>query len=333
MNGTLVGSQAKTGAIATSTNPLQIGGDSLYGAVLQRPDRRGARLQHRAERGGDPDRHEHADRRRRRTRTPPSAPGTLTASAVSAGEIDLSWGAATDNVGVTGYQIERCSGTGCSNFAQIATPPPGPPSTTPPSPRRPATPTASGPPTRPATSAPTPTPPAATTPAVGQPAAVAAGNAVGERGRRRRDRPRLGRRDRQRRCHRLPDRALQGAGCTNFAQIATATGTTYKDTGVAASTSYSYRVRAVDAAGNLGPLFEHRHGLDTRRTVGPGRGVRVRRGLGDDGRRRLGQRQQRHDRERHLGDDRQVRQGAPVQRHERARHHPRRGVAAPHRRG
>ena len=50
---------------------------------------------------------------------PPSAPGTLTTSVVSAGEIDLSWGAATDNVGVTGYQVERCSGTGCSNFAQV----------------------------------------------------------------------------------------------------------------------------------------------------------------------------------------------------------------------
>ena len=31
MNGTLVGSQARTGAITTSTNPLEIGGDSLFG--------------------------------------------------------------------------------------------------------------------------------------------------------------------------------------------------------------------------------------------------------------------------------------------------------------
>ncbi len=31
MNGTQVASTAHTGAIATSTNPLQIGGDSLYG--------------------------------------------------------------------------------------------------------------------------------------------------------------------------------------------------------------------------------------------------------------------------------------------------------------
>ena len=31
VNGTQVASPAKTGAIATSTNPLQIGGDSIYG--------------------------------------------------------------------------------------------------------------------------------------------------------------------------------------------------------------------------------------------------------------------------------------------------------------
>ena len=77
---------------------------------------------------------------------------------MSGSEVDLSWGASTDNVGVTGYQVERC----------------------------------------------------------------------------------------------------QGAGCTNFAQIATPTGTTYKDTSVSASTSYSYRVRATDAAGNLEHLLEHR---------------------------------------------------------------------------
>src|SRR5262249_30228148 len=66
---------------------------------------------------------------------------------------DLSWGASTDDTGVTGYKIERCSGTGCSNFAQIGT--------------------------------------------------------------------------------------------------TTGTGTTYKDTTTVASTTYSYRVRATDAAGNL----------------------------------------------------------------------------------
>jgi chitodextrinase len=44
-----------------------------------------------------------------------------------------------------------------------------------------------------------------------------------------------------------------GVACTVFAQIATVTGTTYNDTGLAPNTSYSYRVRATDAAGNLSP--------------------------------------------------------------------------------
>jgi fibronectin type 3 domain-containing protein len=39
--------------------------------------------------------------------TPPSPPGNLNASATSAGRIDLTWQASTDNVGVTGYDIYR----------------------------------------------------------------------------------------------------------------------------------------------------------------------------------------------------------------------------------
>jgi hypothetical protein len=31
------------------------------------------------------------------------------------------WGPATDDVGVTFYQIERCEGSGCSNFVEVAT--------------------------------------------------------------------------------------------------------------------------------------------------------------------------------------------------------------------
>src|SRR5262249_47856120 len=52
----------------------------------------------------------------------PSAPGTLTATASGSTQVNLAWGAATDNVGVTGYRVERCAGAGCSTFAQIATP-------------------------------------------------------------------------------------------------------------------------------------------------------------------------------------------------------------------
>jgi RHS repeat-associated protein len=52
----------------------------------------------------------------------PTAPAGLTPTVVSATQINLAWTAATDNVGVTGYQVERCQGAGCANFAQIATP-------------------------------------------------------------------------------------------------------------------------------------------------------------------------------------------------------------------
>ena len=46
----------------------------------------------------------------------------------------------------------------------------------------------------------------------------------------------------------------QGAGCGSFAEIATTTGqaTTYNDASLSPNTAYRYRVRANDAAGNLG---------------------------------------------------------------------------------
>ena len=66
------------------------------------------------------------------------------------------------------------------------------------------------------------------------------------------DQSRLGRGHRQRRRHRLPRGALRGRGLLHFVQIATPTATSFSDTGLTAGTSYSYRVRATDAAGNLG---------------------------------------------------------------------------------
>jgi PKD repeat protein len=51
----------------------------------------------------------------------PTAPASLTASVASSTSVKLAWTASTDNVGVTGYRIERCQGTGCTAFAQIAT--------------------------------------------------------------------------------------------------------------------------------------------------------------------------------------------------------------------
>jgi purple acid phosphatase-like protein/calcineurin-like phosphoesterase family protein/pectate lyase-like protein/fibronectin type III domain protein len=55
--------------------------------------------------------------------TPPSTHTALSATAISSSQVNLSWTASTDNIGVTGYRVERCQGAGCTNFAQIATPP------------------------------------------------------------------------------------------------------------------------------------------------------------------------------------------------------------------
>ncbi|MEO8676982.1 MAG: PKD domain-containing protein, partial [Casimicrobiaceae bacterium] len=53
--------------------------------------------------------------------TPPTAPSALGASAASSSAINLFWNGATDNVGVTGYRVERCQGVGCGSFTQIGT--------------------------------------------------------------------------------------------------------------------------------------------------------------------------------------------------------------------
>jgi uncharacterized repeat protein (TIGR01451 family) len=49
---------------------------------------------------------------------PPTAPPSASATA-SGPQITVSWTAATDNVGVTAYHIERCPGASCSNFAEV----------------------------------------------------------------------------------------------------------------------------------------------------------------------------------------------------------------------
>ena len=186
--------------------------------------------------------------------TPPSAPGTLSATAISATRVDLSWGAATDNIAVTGYQIERCQGAGCTTFAQIATtttatsysdtttvagtsysyrvrandavPNLGPYSNT-------ATATTPTPDTTPPSAPGTLSATAISATRVDLSWGAATDN-VAVTG--------------------YQIERCQGAGCTTFTQIATTTtATTYSDTTTVAGTSYSYRVRANDAVPNLGP--------------------------------------------------------------------------------
>ncbi|HEU0246147.1 MAG TPA: fibronectin type III domain-containing protein [Gaiellaceae bacterium] len=184
---------------------------------------------------------------------PPGPPGTLTATPASATQIDLAWGAASDNASVVQYRIERCEGAGCSTFTEIATTTalsypdsgltpstsysyrvraedavpllgpysnvasastPAPPDTEPPGP--PGTLTA--------------TPASATQIDLAWGAASDNASVV------------------QYRIERC-----EGAGCSTFTEIATTTALSYPDSGLTPSTSYSYRVRAEDAVPLLGP--------------------------------------------------------------------------------
>jgi chitodextrinase len=183
--------------------------------------------------------------------SPPTAPGTPTLTVVSSSQINLTWATATDNIGVTGYRVERCQGADCTAFVQIAAPAStayndtGLTANTSYSYRVRAIDAAGnlGPysnvstaTTQPDTQAPT-APGNLTATAVSDNQInvswIASTDNVGVTG------------YRIARC--------QGSGCTNFTQIATTTGTTYTDTGLTASTSYSYQVNASDAAGNLSP--------------------------------------------------------------------------------
>ena len=112
----LVATIAKTGAITSSTNALTIGSDPFYGQYfnglidnlrIYNTALTQAQIQ--------------TD-----MTTPlgsfPSAPVNLTTNVAGPTEVDLTWGAATASLPITGYQVERCQGTGCTNFAQIAAP-------------------------------------------------------------------------------------------------------------------------------------------------------------------------------------------------------------------
>jgi hypothetical protein len=52
----------------------------------------------------------------------PSIPSSVSAAATSSSQINVTWAASTDNVGVKGYRIYRCQGAGCTPTLQIGTP-------------------------------------------------------------------------------------------------------------------------------------------------------------------------------------------------------------------
>ena len=183
--------------------------------------------------------------------TPPSAPSSLAATAISVSQINLSWTASTDNVGVTNYLVERCAGASCTSFAQIATSTTTAYSNTGLSAstsyryRVRATDAAgnlsgySSVATAATPASPDTTPPSAPS---GLAASVISASQINLSWTASTDNVGV--------TNYLVERCA-GTGCTSFAQIATSTGTTYYNTSLAASTAYSYRVRATDAAGNL----------------------------------------------------------------------------------
>ncbi len=88
-----------------------IGGNTDLGRVVPGRHRRGPHLQPRPHRHRDPGRHEHLDHEpgldcRR------SAPGALVGCRAGLSSASLSWGAATDNVGVVRYNVHRGTSAG-----------------------------------------------------------------------------------------------------------------------------------------------------------------------------------------------------------------------------
>jgi chitodextrinase len=182
--------------------------------------------------------------------TPPTVPSNLTATSASPTQINLSWTASTDNVGVTGYLLERCTGATCSNFVQVGTPATttfndtGLLGSTTYSYRVRATDASNNfsaysntalattaPPTFTAPTNLTATPAGSTQINLSWTAAAETGGTI---------------------ANYLIERC-SGVGCSNFAQVGASATTTFNDTGLTGSTNYSYRVRATDTSNNLGP--------------------------------------------------------------------------------
>ena len=253
VNGVQAGTRTISGSIPASTSPLSIGGNSVWGEYFSGQIdevRVYSRALSQAEIQTDMNT---AIAITPSDTIPPTAPANLTAAAASSSQINLAWTASTDNVGVTGYQIERCQGAGCSTFSQIDTTTTttynntGLSASTSYSYRVRATDAAnnlspySGIASATTQTASDPTPPTAPSGLTATAASssqvnlswTASTDNVGVTG--------------------YQIERCQGVGCSTFSQIATSTTTTYTNTGLQASTSYSYRVRATDAANNLSP--------------------------------------------------------------------------------
>ena len=114
VNGTQVSSVTLAGNILVSTNPLQIGGDGIFGQFF-----RGMIDEVRVYNLALTAAQVQADMNQP-VGSVPTAPGNLVAAPVSTNQVNLSWIASTANLGVAAYLVER-QGPVSTNFTQIAT--------------------------------------------------------------------------------------------------------------------------------------------------------------------------------------------------------------------
>jgi chitodextrinase len=176
--------------------------------------------------------------------TPPAAPSGLVAAAAGDSQVNLTWTDGSDNE--SSFKIERCTGDGCSDFAQIATTAAnatsysntGLAASTSYTYRVRASNSGGDSPFSNTSSATTDAPPPPP-PAPNAPSSLTAG-AAGQ------TQINLAWTDNSDNETGFKIERCTGVGCGSFAQIATvgANVTTYSNTGLSSGTSYSYRVRA-----------------------------------------------------------------------------------------
>ncbi len=250
VNGTQVATVAQTGNLTTSANPLQIGGDNIWGQYFH-----GLIDEVRVYKAALSAAQIQADMNTPVgvpvvDSQPPTAPTGLLLSAVSVSQINLSWTASTDDVGVAQYMVER-QGGGVASFTQIGTTAGTAysdgglaPDTTYSYRVRASDPTGNLSQYSSVSTLSTPQPDGQAPTAPGGLAATAvSGSQINLSWTAATDNVAV--------TSYLVER--QGGGVASFTQVGTATGTTYNDSGLGVNTAYSYRVRATDAAGNLGP--------------------------------------------------------------------------------
>lgn len=180
--------------------------------------------------------------------SPPTAPGNLTAIAVGPAQVNLSWSASTGASSITGYLVERCQGAGCLNFSQIAAPPgttfsdTGLTGSTSYSYRARATDSAGDVSSYSSTASVATPAPTFTAPA-NLLAAAAGSSQIGLTW--------TGATEAGGTINQYLVERCQGTGCSSFTQVGASATTSFNDTGLTASTAYSYRVRATDASKDL----------------------------------------------------------------------------------